>query len=313
MIQFVTSTQVMQVNAENYTYPTYPNGLTKAIPSRVQVLAAYWFIPVTLGNRLLHYNELIATDATKPQADAFKVLRLKDAIDANTEYAIAVADADCVTTNSFVDKCNGCCGSTPVMADVTIPTPILQSPPQVTASLSNAFVFPFPANPNARLYSIPFPWFNGSAPATAYEPSGITTPAQFVTWANTSGKWDGFGTWTSTGDVVTLVSTSSDDIFVLLAGMQISLTAALFCFDLSSFSAGAAVNGLKLGSATTLSFLQLQLSNTNQDALISRLQPLMPGAVFTKSSNHLQVATVQATPHLYNNTSLVSTAGAGAC
>ncbi len=311
-IQFVQSNQVTAVNGIQYQNRFYPNGLQKAIPCRSTVAGSFWRIPVTEGNMLIGYNYLVATDATKPRADALKVLRVKDALDANMEYEMAIADADDITTNSFIDNCNGCCGDTPVMATITIPPPILQSPPSSSIDGTNTFVFAFPSNPLGLLYAIPFPWFNGVAPATPYAPTGITTAAQFVTWADTN--WGDYGEWSSSGDIVTLVSIlGTDVVFVEKAGIDPSLTAGLWCFTLTSFSTPAAINGVKFGSATTIPFAPFMLTNANQTTLINRLSPFMPFSTFTASTNKLQIASLQAQPKLYNDTTLIATAASGAC
>lgn len=310
-IQYVQSDQVIEVNGQSYAYPNNPNGVPKAIPCRCTIAATMWRIPVTQGNIVISYNYLVATDAIKPRADAVKMLRLKDTLDANTEYGIAIADNDGVTGWTFIDNCNGCCGDTPVMATVTIPTPILESEPQTTVAGTNTFVFALPNNPNALLYSIPFPWFNSVGPVTPYVPAGITTPALFVTWANTN--WGDYGTWSSSGDIVTLVSAPGDTIYVTKAGVAPSLTLGAWCFDLTAFSTEAAVNGVKFGSSDTLFFAPFMLSNTNQTTLQNRLTPFMPFATFAAITNKLTINSLQAVPKLYNGATLVATATAGAC
>lgn len=312
-IQFVNSTQVMAINGNYFAYPMYPNGVEQSIPCRSVPMGFFWLIPIVAGNRVSGYNELVANDAIKPRPDAFKVLRLKDALNANTEYTIAVADSDGITGNTFVDNCNGCCGDTPSMAVVTIPEPILQLPPQVVSSGTRVWYFPFPANPNGRLYAIPYPWFNGAAPAQAYEPAGITTPAQFVTWANTSGKWDGYGTWAASGNVISLTNTDSDTIVLEKAGMEISLTPTVFCFNLTAFSTPAAVNGVQFGTGAIFTFPPFMLTNANQQTVINSIKKFIPNATFVISSNKLQVTTIEAAPKLKNDSTTVVTAGAGAC
>lgn len=312
MIQFVTA-QLVASNGEYFVYPNYPNGISQSIPCRSIPMGFFWLIPVVSGNRVIRFNELVATTSLKPQDDAFKVLRLKDAINANTEYTIAVLDSDGVTGSTFIDNCNGCCGDTPVMPTVTIPAPILQLAPEVNDAGERIFTFPFPSNPNGLLYSIPFPWFNGAAPAQAYEPTGITTPAQFVTWANTAGKWDDYGTWSSSGDVVFLTNTDSDTIVLEKAGLDITLTPATFCFNLTSFSTPAAVNGIQFGTGATFTFPAFMLTNANQQKVINSIKKFIPDATFTIVTNKLQVATTQATPKLKNDATTVVTAGTGVC
>lgn len=310
-INYVQSNQVLEVNGQSYFYPSYPNGIQKAIPCRCTIMGCFWMIPVTQGNRIVSYDTLVADTSTKPRADAVKILRLKDALDANTEYGIAIADADGVTGYTFIDNCNGCCGDTPVMATVTIPSPILESDPQTTVDGVNTFVFAFPDNPNALLYAIPYPWFNGVGPVTPYVPGSITTPAAFVTWANTN--WAQYGTWSSSGNIVSLVSEPTDTIYVVRAGMAPSLTLKAWCFNLTSFSTAAAVNGIGFGTSTPFPFAPFMLTNANQTTLINRITPFMPFSTFAAITNKLTVNTLQATPKLYNGLTVIATATAGVC
>lgn len=311
-INYVDTLQCVEVNGQSYQWPNYPNGIQKVIPCRATIMGVFWKLPVTLGNRLISYNYRVAVDAVKPTPDALKVLRLKDALDANTEYGIALLDSDGVTGYSFIDNCNGCCGATPVMATVTIPQPILQSPPQTSVAGVNTFVFPFPANPNALLYDIDFPWFNGVGPVTPYVAAGITTAALFVIWANAN--WSDYGTWSSVGDVVRLASEDGVSvIFVTEAGVAPNLVPAPWCFDLTAFSTPAAVNGVQFGTGSILPFAPFMLTNVNQTTLQNRLTPFMPFATFTPITNKLTVTSLQAVPKLYDGVTLIATATAGVC
>lgn len=314
-IQFVTSNQVFEVNGEFFAYPDQPNGITKAIPCKSEVMGFYWMTPKVQGNRVIGYSIQNSNSNIKPTPDSFKILRVKDAIDANIEYGMAVVDGDGITTNSFIDKCNGCCGDTPVMATVTIPAPILQLPPQTVSDdgTERTWIFPFPVNPNGLLYAIPYPWFNGAAPTPAYAPSGITTPAQFVTWADTN--WGEYGEWSSSGNIVTLVNADTDDIILALAGMEISLTPAIFCFDVSTMSPPAAVNSINFGGTGNpkFTFPPFMLTGSNQQTLINSIKKFVTDGTFTISTGKLQVATTQGLPRLYNGATLVLASTAGAC
>lgn len=312
-INYVNTLQCVEVNGQSYQWPNDPNGIEKAIPCRCTIMGVFWKLPVTLGNRLISYNYRVAVDAVKPTPDALKVLRLKDPLDANTEYGIAILDSDGVTGYTFIDDCNGCCGDTPVMPTVTIPQPILQSPPQTSVDGVNTFVFPFPANPNALLYEIDFPWFNGVGPVTPYVAAGITTPALFVTWANSN--WGDYGTWSSSGDIVRLASEDGvDAVFVTEAGVAPNLVPAPWCFDLTAFGATpAAVNGVQFGSGAIMPFAPFMLTASNQTTLQNRLTPFMPFSTFTAITNKLTITSLQAVPKLYDGVTLVATATAGAC
>lgn len=308
MVPFVTSNQVLLENNQIFQWPNYPNGIaTRQIPvAGTEIVNSFWRIPKTLGNRVIGYSELLATDAVKPTPDAVKVLRVKTSD--NTTYEFAIIDADHIASTDPADRfaylANGLGGSLPVMPTVTIPTPIMQSDPQSVVDGDNTFVFAFPANPLGLLYSIPFPWFNGVAPTQAYEPAGITTAALFVTWANTSGKWDGYGTWSSVGDVISLLSTSSDTVYVLRAGMQITLTAAHFCLTLNA--SPDAVNGIKI-SGHNYTFGAIIAGRTNRQDLINAITKFLPGATFTTAvANKIDVLTTQLPQNITNNGSNVS-------
>lgn len=314
-IQFVTSTQVLEINGDTapYTWPNEPTGITKSIPCKSEVMGFFWMVPKVQGNRVIGYSIENANDNIKPRPDAVKILRLKDAIDANIEYGIAVADGDGISGNTFVDKCNGCCGATPSMDVITWPTPILQLGPQETSAdrTERTWVFPFPENPGALEYLIPYPWFNGTAPVTPYAGSGITTAAQFVTLADSN--WGDYGDWSSSGNVVSLLNTDSDVVVLVEAGMAVSLKPKVYCFDVSTMSPPAAVNGIKFGSSPTFTFRPFILTGSNQQTLINSIKKFVTDGVFVISSGHLQVSTTQALPHLYNNTSVVLSATVGAC
>lgn len=317
MVPFVQSNQVITRNNEVFAWPNYPNGLSgQQIPVDGTVIVnSFWRLPRTLGNRVIGYDEQLATTATKPRADAVKVLRVKDA--SNTVWEFAITDDDNIATttpaNQFAFLSNGLGGTLPTMPAVTIPYPIMQTGPQSVVAGDNVFVFAFPANPNTRLYSILFPWFNGAAPTQAYEPAGITTPAQFVTWANTSGKWDGYGTWSSSGTVVFLNSNSADTIFVEEAGIQIALTPANYCLTLNA--SADAVNGIKIDGAI-MPIPAIMAGRTNRAALIQEIQKYFPGGVFTTAiTNKINVLTIRLPQDMRNDGVAVSglTWSAGVC
>lgn len=295
-VKFVQSNQVVEVNAQTYLWPNYPNGIAnKQIPcENVEIVGSYWKIPVTLGNRVTGYNILVATDSNKPSPDAVKILRVKDTSD-NTEYGFAVVDTDQVSTTSppsqFAYLCDGVGGILPVMPTVTIPVPIMQSNPQTTAANGdNTFIFAFPANPNALLYSILYPWFNGVAPTTPYAPSGITTVAQFITWANAN--WSTYGTWTSAStNTAKLVSPTSAGTPVAKAGFDVSLTPVHYCITLNA--SPDPVNGIKISGAV-MPITPLSAGRTNRQALIDAIKKYFPTGVFTTAVvNKIDLYTTQ--------------------
>lgn len=310
MLAFVQSNQVLEVNGEYFSYPNNIGGISKQIPcGNVQIICAYWIIPMVQGGIVIGYNKLVATDSSKPTPDSVKVLAVKDKQD-QTEYMFAILDADQITTSTFAEYCDGSGGTLPVMPTVTIPYPIMQNGPQSTASDgTNTFIFPVPTNPNGNLYSIPYIWFNGVAPGTAYVAAGITTLAGIVTYANTN--WGDYGTWSAAGTALQLESATSDTVPVTEAGMEVSLAPANFCITVAG---PYAVNGVKFGSSATIPFPAFVLSTSNRQTLINSLKPLMPMATFTLvSTNKIQISTVQAQPKIYDGSTLRITAATGAC
>lgn len=283
-VKFVQSNQVVEVLGQDYLWPNYPNGISKQIPCEsVEIVNSFWKMPKTLGNRVIGYDYLVALDNQKPTPDSIKILRVKDTRD-NTEYGFAIVDGDNIGTsspaNQFAYLCDGLGGSLPVMPTVTIPVPIMQSSPQSTdTDGSNTFIFAFPANPNGLTYSIPYPWFNGVAPSTAYVSAGRTTVAQVVTWANSN--WGDYGTWSAAStNTLKLVSATTDNIFVSKAGMEVSLIPVHYCITLNATP--DPVNGIKI-SGHVYSITSVSADRTNRAALINAIKKVMPGTVFTTS------------------------------
>ena len=323
---FVVTNQAVDVNGEPFGYPANPNGTTMQIPCEgTQIIGSYWRIPQTQGGRVLSYSYITDNGSSNPPtADSIKVLEVKLTTTAGiTTVFMAIANTDNIGTSSPVNQfaylCDGLGGTLPVMPTIAIPLPILQNPPQTTdGSGDNYFYFPFPANPGGLLYTMNAVYFNGGVPSPAYAPSGITTVAQFVTWANANCST--YGTWTETttspvSNVVQLYSPVGAATFVMAAGMNVSLTPVNYCFDLTSFSTPAAVNGVRFGSGPILAVPAFQVTN-NPIVLANALTPVMSSTtVFNTSgvAHKLGINTTMATPVLYYNGSVVSTAGSGTC
>lgn len=253
-VNFVLSIQVLAVNGVDLSTLNFTTGVVGAASRNIpcigsQIVGPFWRIPIVSQSTILRYSYANAVDATPPTADAVKILRIKYGVDT---YDIAIANTDAVTTtNTFGTLCDGLGGSLATMASVTIPFPIFQNPPTATNATTGTktFTFPFPTNPNGVLYAIPQVWFNGVAPSTPYAPAGITTAAQFVTWATTN--WSTYGTWASAGDIVTLASPTSAGIPVTAAGMLVSLAPAAWCFDLTTLYPAGQINANALNAGGT--------------------------------------------------------------
>lgn len=323
MIAFVQSNQVVNINGLDFAFPTNTNGEPVQIPcAQTEIIASYWRVPQTQGGRVTGYQYIVAGDsATKPQPDALKVLEIKLTNDAGvTSMMVGIVDADNVSTTSPPNRlaylCDGSGGNLPVMPTVTIPIPIQQNGPQSTDSTTsaNTFIFPFPANPAGLLYNVLGSWFNGLLPTPAYAPSGITTVAGVVTWANAN--WNEYGTWSNPStDILKLVSLTSSTQYVLKAGIVVELEPTPFCFDLSAYSTPEPVNQIKFGTGGLISVDAFLLTNDPVVAMNVLLPKMAPNTVFdaTSVSHKLTVTTVQATPKFYNDGVLVVASTAGAC
>lgn len=326
MTNFVQSNQVLDVNGQAYLYPNYVLGVVNGIAKQLScdnivIVNSYWKIPWVVGTVVTKYTyELAVNTSTPPTSDSIKILLIKDKQD-QTSYELAIANTDNMAVssppNQFAYLCNGLGGALNTMPTVTIPFPVVQFPPTSTNSSTgaNTFTFTFPANPLGLQYNIPAPWFNGIAGSPAYAPSGITTPAQFVTWANSN--WSAYGTWANpSGVIVTLVSPTSAGVFVTKAGMQIALQFRSYCFNLTAYSTPAPVNQYQFGSGTILTFPgAFQLTN-DPNVLQAQLQKVMSSESTSYSqtvANKLGVQSTYDVPKLYNNGVLVVASTAGTC
>lgn len=328
MVNFIQSNQVIAINGQYYIAaatnyvtglvcgPNDPNTVKKQIPTQNLIIVnSFWAIPRVQGGRVIGYAEETAIQtSTPPTPDSIKFLRLKDT-EENINYDIAIALTDNISTssppNTFAYDADGLGGTLPVMPTVVLPFPIIEELPTSVAGGNNIFTFALPTNPLGLLYSIPAPSFNGVAASPAYSPGGITTPGQFVTWANTN--WSAYGTWANPGGVIiTLTSLTTN---VATAGLIAALTPKAYCFDLTAFSTPSQVNQIKYGSGPLLNIVAFSLTN-NPTVLAAQLAKVLPNNSTTYGftvTHKLGVNTVVDTPKLYYNGVSVVDATAGAC
>ena len=318
-VPFIISNQVTKVNAEEFGFPTNSGGTSMNIPViGTQIIGSYWRIPQAQGSRFLGYQYKTAVEtSTKPTPDSLKILRLKLTGEGGvTSIDIAITDTDNMAgstpQNQFAYLADGAGGTLPIMPTVTIPYPILQNGPQTTSGTTNIFEFPFPANPAALLYNIQGLYVNGIALA-AYVPTGITTVAGVSTYFNTN--YSTYGTWSSSGDVLSLSSPTSAGVQALKVGMNVALTPKPFCFDLTAFSTPSAVNGVQFGSGSIIPVPAFSLTNDPVVLKNVLINYMSVGTTFdtTSIAHKLGISTVQAQPKLYNGVTLVATATAAVC
>lgn len=320
-VNFVQSNQTTNWNGQDFAWPANPNGTPAQIPcENTEIIGSYWRIPVLNGNRVVNYTYITAVETDiKPQPDALKILRVKLVGTAGvTQVDMAIVDSDNISTssppNQFAYLCDGLGGVLPVMPLVDIPIPMEQSNPvSQDPSGNNTFIFAFPANPDAREYNVQAEWYNNAVPGVPYDPSGITTIAEVVTWFNTNRS--DYGTWSNPGgDVLKLVSAPGSPTYVLRAGMIVSLVPVDYCFDLTSFSSGTPVNQIRFGTGTIIDLVPFTLTNNPLTLINAIKNKVSAQTVFSTTVAHkLGILTVQETPILLLNGSVVATAASGAC
>lgn len=322
-IQFVLTNQLVNANSEDFAYPNNPNGAPGGmlIPCpETQIIGSFWRIPQAQGNRIIGWNYIVATTSVKPRPDALKVLSVKFTTSAGvTQVYFAILDSDNVGTssppNQFAYLCDGLGGTLPVMPTVTIPLPILQSGPQITDNTGdNTFIYSFPSNPDGLEYVMAGVWFNGLVPTPAYAPSGITTVAEFVTWANAN--WSTYGTFTAlSATTFQLYSPVGAGTPVNMSGMIVTLAPVDYCFDLTSYSTPQNIDGVKFGTGNIISVPAFQLTD-DPTVLMNVLHNIMSaGTIFdpTSVAHSLGINTTQDTPKLYLAGVLKVTADSGTC
>lgn len=261
MVNFITSNNVIEMNGDTYAFGSdFPQGLSREIPVlNTHPAGVYWKVPQQNdGGIFIGYANtqvLAASPSTRPTPDSQKILLLKN--DDGNYWGIAILDTDETISGSPTSRwafnANGTGGTLPVMDTLTVPTPILQA--SYTNQATNGdrtFLFTFPPNPLGLLYSILASFFNGIPPVQAFQPSGITTLAQFVTWANTSGKWDMYGVWSSPNTTtLKLLSSTGSTIYVNMAGLVYpALAEVVHTLDMTVVATPAMVDGVSFGSAT---------------------------------------------------------------
>ncbi len=272
-VKFVTA-KLFQKNG----IPLYVSPKTEQIPcDSISVEGVEWWVPTLSSGRLTGYRRWIGNSpggSALPQPDAVKTLRVRNH-DTMETYWILIETTDDDT--SFTANCNGCCGTTPVMATVTIPAPIVENCICADADGNYVHNFPIPANPNSLKYLVLTPSFNGVFGASL-SGSGYTTPGNLLTAA--AAAYAAEGTWSlaASNTILRLTSTTTS-----CAGLQVTLLTASYCLTLPVSS--TPVNGIKFGT-TVYSFGTFSVSQTlNQQALINAISQYLIGTIVLASSD----------------------------
>jgi len=267
-VQFVTSNQVIQIN----NIPHFECPVTKNINCENTVIeGVWWAVPTIQGG--IQSGWSFEKVSTAPSVDSVKVLRVYDK-KALTTYWLAL-DPSTGSENDFIDRCNACCGTTPVMPDVTISPVLVEECPCADADGNYIYVWPLPYNPNTLNISIEGSSFNGVAGTPAPAAGGYATPAALLTFLNTAVTgWDAYGTWTleNANTLVKLVSST-----VQCAAVDFGLIAESYCFEIPG--ASTEVNGIKIGGEIT-TFPNIFFSDSTEStrqAIIDAIRPFLIG------------------------------------
>ena len=269
-VAYVTSDQVLMENEQqNVDCP-----VSVQLPcASIQPQGTAWLVPiVNSGGILIGYN--INHDTAKPTPDSVNTVRLWDK-ERNVTYWAAIDDADDETV--FIDRCNACCGATPVMPTVTIPAPITEDCPCADSDGNYTFFFPVPDNPNTLDFLITNGTFNGVAGTPTPAAGGYANIAAVLTFLQTAVTgWAAYGTWSlvNSNKTIKLVSATTE-----CANVVLGLEEASYCFEIPGTA--TPVNGIKIGAGTPVNteFPQISFDDTTaarRQAIIDAIQPFLP-------------------------------------
>lgn len=271
-VTFVTSNQVIRINDQNLAQ--CPGSAQIACADSVPQGTA-WAVPVVDSFGILSgYDIVVAAD--KPSPDSIHVLRVWD-VERNITYFIAIDDAD--DGSVFVDNCNACCGTTPVMPTVVIPDPIVEECPCADEDGNIVFQIPMPSNPNS-LDLLISGTFNGVAGTPAPAAGGYADATALLTFLNTAVTgWAAYGTWSYAGvGNTTLILTSTT---TLCADVEVTLEAASYCFEIPAVA--TEVNGITIGAPpTTTNFPNIFFDAStaaSRQAVIDAISPFLIGTL----------------------------------
>lgn len=269
-VAFVTSNQVVRINEQDYAECLQ----SAQVPCEDTITqGTAWAVPVVSAAGLLAGYDMVIS-ATKPQSDAINTVRVWNKTRKITWF-LAIGDSD--TEAAFVDKCNACCGATPVMDTVTIPSPLVEDCPCADSDGNYTWLFPFPTNDIPLDYLLTGFTFNGATPPTPAA-GGYASKAAVLTFVQTAVTgWAAYGTWSLEGDndeYLKLVSTSTE-----CAGGDITLEEASYCFEIPA--ASTEVNGIKIGATpVNTEFPNITFDDTtaaNRQTVIDAIRPYLIG------------------------------------
>lgn len=204
----------------------------------LKVIDIGWATPIKGPGGIVNDYLKILIPQSKPTLDSIRILIVESE---GSIYWIVLTDDG--TTDTLVSRCNGCCGSTPVMPAVVIPPPLNEICPCLDAGgTTRTFVWPLPYNPNALAMML-YGTFDGVAGTPPYSGGGLANGAAVLAYL--LANWTAYGTWTLTSGVLKLVSTT-----VKCASMYFPIIPAVYCF---SFPVGTTTaDSIVIGSSTVM-------------------------------------------------------------
>lgn len=268
----VNSVQAVALQINHVIYPECPHTV-EVLCEGTQDLGVEWAVPEIDRGMVVGYQ--MKMSSTAPTADSVKTSHLFESA-TNTHYWIVLDASDSDSSTEWSRKCNDCCGSTPVMTVVTIPTPISENAPCATVAETSSYThnFPIPANPFSLKFKVASMSYNGVADATAAAQE-FADAAAILTWfqANEAAR----GTWslTNSNKTLTLVSTT-----ITSANVDIDLIAQSICYQYPASAVN--VDAIDIGGVVTPLANTINFSKANPDVLIAAIQGFFPVGSFTK-------------------------------
>lgn len=250
-----------------------PEGQIRPISCDNTIMGISWLTPEVKNGHVLYVPNL---QSVKPSVDSIKTVKIK--LNDGTRDMIYVAINDTDTVSAFQDKCNGCCGDTPEMDAVVIPTPIVEDYICVADGDNAVFKFAIPANGNGLQYKVDAS-FNGAYatpdPDTVVT-TAVDTPAELLSVMNTNYGYAGTFTLQNGDTILQLSSTTTKS-----AGIDIGLVPEPYCMPIPATPTNVdniIVGGVQVDLCTTL------LSRANPQAVLNELSVRMPGSWIVTTS-----------------------------
>lgn len=151
-----------------------------------------WMVPIIEHGIVAAYEETY--EDASAISGAFKAVRLQNNINNDIIYILG-------TETQWLNNANACCGATPVMDSVTIPSPLIEQEPCCNTTLTESvcsYEFRSAAPPFVAGQKLTV---TGDNNGTAFTPSapgaGFASVAAALAWVQAN--WGAYGTWTAEG------------------------------------------------------------------------------------------------------------------